>query len=168
MSDRTDPTEPAAGPPPDELDELQAALGAVLRRADPVPEGVLAMARAALTWRTIDAELAELVHDSAQGALAGVRGPGGPGAATRELGFEGPTRSLDLVVDDDGHGGRRLVGQVAPPAPGEVVVHHHGGSSTVALDELGRFQVVGLPAGPLHVTVAPAGGGGIRTGWFTP
>jgi hypothetical protein len=60
------------------------------------------------------------------------------------------------------------VGQVAPVEPGEVVVHHRDGEVAVALDELGRFQVQGLPAGPLHVTVAPAGGaGGLRTGWFT-
>lgn len=37
----------------------------VTSRLDPIPEPALAAARAAIDWRTIDAELAELVADSA-------------------------------------------------------------------------------------------------------
>ncbi|MET0326995.1 MAG: hypothetical protein ABW219_17400, partial [Ilumatobacteraceae bacterium] len=53
-------------------DELQAVLARALRTVDPVPDHVLAGARAAWTWRTIDEELAELVFDSAA-ELTGVR-----------------------------------------------------------------------------------------------
>ena len=40
-------------------------VGRALRTAEPVPDRVIAGARAAWTWRTIDEELAELVFDSA-------------------------------------------------------------------------------------------------------
>ena len=50
--------------------------GSALREADPVPEHVLAAARGAWTWRTIDQELADLVFDSAT-ELSGVRDHGG-------------------------------------------------------------------------------------------
>src|SRR3954447_12070309 len=43
------------------LEELRA----LLTRMDPVPDRLDEAARAAFTWRTIDAELAELMADSA-------------------------------------------------------------------------------------------------------
>ena len=46
-------------------DPMFATLRSVIDRADPVPQAVVAAARAAYTWRTIDAELAELTADSA-------------------------------------------------------------------------------------------------------
>ena len=53
-------------------DALEELLGAALRPADPVPRHVVAAARGAFTWRTIDQELADLVFDSAT-ELTGVR-----------------------------------------------------------------------------------------------
>ena len=53
-------------------DELLELVGRALRAAEPVPDQVVAGARAAWTWRTIDEELAELVFDSAA-ELTGVR-----------------------------------------------------------------------------------------------
>ena len=46
-------------------DALLAALRRIPRHADPVPGPVLEAARGSFTWRTIDAELAELAYDSA-------------------------------------------------------------------------------------------------------
>ena len=53
-------------------DQLLDLVGRALRTAEPVPDRVVAGARAAWTWRTIDQELAELVFDSAV-ELTGVR-----------------------------------------------------------------------------------------------
>ena len=55
------------------FDPLLAELADVIEHADPVPASVLVAAKAAFTWRTIDADLAELVADSLAEA-AGVRG----------------------------------------------------------------------------------------------
>ena len=46
-------------------DDLLVALGGVLDIVEPLPPASTTMAEAALGWRTIDAELALLVHDSA-------------------------------------------------------------------------------------------------------
>ena len=67
----------------------EAELRAIFSHVDPVPPLLDDAARAAFTWRTVDAELAELMRDSADaseeaGAL--VRGGGGP----RQLSFESP------------------------------------------------------------------------------
>ncbi len=50
--------------PPDD-DALMVELRHVVGRVDPIPEAVRIAARAAIEWRTLDAELAALVHDSA-------------------------------------------------------------------------------------------------------
>jgi hypothetical protein len=63
-----------------DIDQMLGRLRAVASRADPVPAGVVVAARGAFQWRTIDAELAELVYDSwvDDVALVGVRATGGP------------------------------------------------------------------------------------------
>ena len=70
----------------------------VVAALDPVPQHVIEAAEAALDWRTIDDELAELLHDSsAEPALAGVRAE----ASTRVLSFAGER------VRDRGRGRRQ-------------------------------------------------------------
>ena len=66
----------AESAPQDGDDRLIEVLRRALAEADEVPTEVVAAARAAWTWRTIDAELAALVHDSTldDQELAGVRG----------------------------------------------------------------------------------------------
>ena len=66
-------------------DELLELVGRALRTAEPVPDRVIAGARAAWTWRTIDEELAELVFDSAV-ELTGVRSED----TARQLTFRAP------------------------------------------------------------------------------
>jgi hypothetical protein len=127
------------------LAELRAA-GAL----DPVPADAIAAARAAFVWRTIDAELAELTYDSLlegeeEKELAGVRGP----ATARSLTFASDDLTVELDASAVG-AGRRLVGQLVPPQPGEVEVRHAGGTVTVPADELGRFSA-DVAAGPVSL-----------------
>ena len=75
----------------------EAELRALFAHMDPVPPLLDDAARAAFTWRTVDAELAELMRDSADaeeeaGML--VRGGGGP----RQLSFESPRLGIELEV----------------------------------------------------------------------
>jgi hypothetical protein len=147
----------------DEGELLLVELKSLLDRVDPVPEQVDEAARAAFTWRTIDAELAELTRDSLLEAepAAGIRGNGGP----RELSFESERLSMELEVTDLGSQGRRLVGQLVPPSTAAIVVEHSGGRVETEADELGRFVVDGLRPGVARVRCRVGDGAEIETEW---
>ena len=97
----------------DLLGELRTAL-----TPDPVPAAVVEAARASFTWRSVDEELAELLSDSADLALTGVRGTG-----DRRLSFEAPQLVIEFVLVP-GPRGSRLEGQLAPPGPARIEVRH--------------------------------------------
>ncbi len=110
-------------------DVLLANLRMAAAVREPVPASVLEAARAAFSWRLIDAELAELVADSVfETALAGTRGG------------QSPTDR-----------GVRLVGQVIPARRGTAEVQHPGGSLAVEVDEVGRFSAHGIPRGYMRI-----------------
>lgn len=128
---------------------------------DPVPPAVLQAGYAAFTWRTIDAELAELAEDSLLTGAAGVRG-----ADTRLLTFEAP--SVNVVVEVTEIGDRRkLVGQVIPVLAGELRIEHPDGGTTVSVDEQGLFSAESVPGGPARIALAVPGGGAVVTSWVT-
>lgn len=123
---------------------LLDALREIAAAVDPVPAPVAAAARSLYTWRTVDAELAELVDDSLLSA-AGVRAD----APTRMLTFEAADVTLLVEVAEAGPT-RRLVGQLlggAVDAAADLEVTHADGASTAHADALGRFVVDGVPAG---------------------
>jgi hypothetical protein len=127
-------------------DDLLNLLGRALRAAEPVPDHVVEGARAAWTWRTIDAELAELVFDSAA-ELTGVRSED----QARQVTFQAPGVEIEVMVIDDVS--RRIVGQLVPPA--EMTVELTGGDRVISTrsDRLGRFGFDEVLAGPVRLTV---------------
>ena len=148
---------------PTDSDEVAERLRRIAGEVDPPPAEVVAASRAAFAWRSIDAELAELAYDSwlDDRPLAGVRRAGGP----RQLTFEAPGLSVEVeLVDGDQ---RKMVGQLVPPGPGAVEVRHAEGSLTAAVDELGRFVVESLPAGPVSLRCRPGGTRIVDTDWVT-
>lgn len=125
---------------------LLAELGAALRSAGDVPETVLSDGRAAWAWRGVDAELelASLVLDSCFEQTADVRGAGT--AAPRLLVFDGGSLSLEVEVAED-----VLIGQLLPPASGEVaLVAADGSERAVRTDDVGCFTLP-LPSGPVRL-----------------
>lgn len=134
--DHTEPTD----------DELVELLGRALAGADPVPDHVVAGARGALTWRTIDAELAELAFDSARD-LAGVRS----GDTNRELTFQAPGVEIEIMIVDETS--RRLVGQLVPPGPHAIDLVASDGVTSVDADRLGRFTFDDIDVGPIRLVV---------------
>jgi len=143
-------------------DPTFATLRSVIERADPVPPAVVEAARAAYTWRTLDAELAELTADSAM-AGAGVRSSSAP----RLLTFEGPGVEVEVEIAESGST-RRLSGQLVPIGPAQVTVRWSGGSREVAADDLGRFAVEAVPAGSVSLLVLRAGAAQpIVTSWIS-
>ena len=145
---------------------LLAELGAAMDEVDPAPAEVVAAARASFTWRTVDAELAalaELSFDSlvdAGGTV--VRG----GAEPRLLTFRAGDLEIEVEATQAGTT-FRLLGQIVPPSAGQVEVRHPDGSRTMPADELGRFSVDNVSAGPVSLVWRPPGGAAVNTEWVT-
>ena len=114
--------------------ELEVELRQAAARFDPVPPALLQAAAGAFSWRTIDAELAELTFDSLvdQDELALVRGP----AQRRLLSFQAGGLAIDLEVTS-ASSGRELVGQLAPPQQASVEIRSGTGVVVIEADELG-------------------------------
>ncbi len=150
--------------------ELEEELRLAAARFDPVPPGLILAAVDAFTWRTIDAELAELVFDSLidHDDLAVVRGS----PQDRMLSFQASGLTIEVEITGTG-ASRRLIGQLVPPQPASVAVQAPGGgpSGVRALaDELGRFSADSLPAGPvsLHCRLgAETAGHSVVTDWIS-
>ena len=115
------------------------------------PADVVAAAKATFTWRTIDAELAELTFDSVADtdALAGVRGGGGPRALT----FEHDDVVVEVEVSEHA-AGRTLVGQVAAAALGVDRGSQASGAATRPPREPTTWAASGSPG--WHGPVPPA------------
>jgi hypothetical protein len=150
---------------PDDDTRLVNQLADVLRRVDPIPAEVTLAARSALAWRRMDAELAELLYDSAVEAASGAatRSTTRPRAVT----FEAPsglTLEVEITAQDDR---RLLIGQLVPAAAARLVVRHPGGAETVESDSLGRFRVEGVHPGPVSLRCEPSDGAAIETCWIT-
>lgn len=147
--------------------ELLAQLREMLDETDPVPEFLLEAARETYTWRTIDAELAELTGDSVLESAA-VRASRAP----RLLTFTAETATLVVEVAEHVGGaslGRQLLGQILSPRPAEVDVRHAEGTFSVTADEFGRFRAEAVPPGP--ISLACRFGGALKpqlvTSWVT-
>lgn len=140
---------------------LLSAVGEMFDRVDPVPPAAVRAGYAAFTWRTIDAELAELAEDSRLVAAGSVRG-----TDTRLLTFEAP--SVNVVVEVTEIGDRRkLVGQLIPACSNTLRIEHPAGTTTVAVDEQGLFSAEMVPAGLARVALTTPGGGAVVTSWVT-
>lgn len=133
--------------------DLEEELRRIIAQVEPVPPGLLSAAVGAFAWRTIDADLAELVFDSTAGhdEAALVRGA----AQARMLSFRASALTIDVEVTGAGES-RTLVGQLAPPQRASVDIQHAGRVDTVQADELGRFTAGPLQAGPLRLRCRPA------------
>lgn len=143
-------------------DPMFATLRNVIDHADPVPQAVVEAARAAYTWRTIDAELAELTADSAM-ATAGVRSTSAP----RLLTFEGAGLEVEVEVAQTGST-RHLSGQLVPMGPAQITVRWSDGTQETTADDLGRFAVYRVPAGSVSLAILRTGADQpIVTSWIS-
>jgi hypothetical protein len=139
-------------------DVLMTAVRDAISDDDAVTDRRRAAAQAAFSWRTVDLELMELLHDSALDAGAAVRGVG----ETRHLTFGRDGLTVELEVS-----GGTLHGQVLPAQSADLVLQRHdAGGSTLQSDSAGFFRIEGITAGPIRLVVAAAG---IRvaTPWVT-
>jgi hypothetical protein len=138
-------------------DKLLAALAEATRQAGE-PTGTMAAASdAAFSWRTIDAELAELTYDSMADEGALVRDAG---TTSRQLVFQGEGLGVELELEPDG-----LVGQLVPPMSGIVtLVGPAGDLASVEADTLGCFRIDSTARGPVRLR-CETGSDQILTDW---
>jgi hypothetical protein len=147
----------------DPNDELFDELRSVLRRTDPVPAEVTDFARAALGWRRLDSELAELLEDSALASESAALARGVAGI--RSLTF----RSAELTVDVEVQPGM-LLGQLAPPpAAATIELQKENGDIAAATgsDALGRFRLACEGDGRFRLRILQDGASAIETSWFS-
>lgn len=142
-------------------DALLAELARVLDRVSAPPPEAVEAAKGLFTWRTVDAELAELTHDSLVAPPeSGVRAAGQP----RILTFEAGGLTVEVEVDDV-PGARRLIGQLTPPGRADLELRTADGTVAGAADDLGRF-VLALPGAKLRSSLRIRRGGDVtETAW---
>lgn len=146
----------------DPNDELFEELRSVLHRTDPVPAEVTDFAKTALGWRRLDAELAELLEDSALESEAPALARGTAGV--RSLTF----RSDELTIDVEVQAGM-LLGQLAPAAAATIELQVENGSvaATAESDALGRFRLPVEGDGRFRLRVLRPGASAVETSWFS-
>jgi hypothetical protein len=147
--------------PTDQEDQkIMALLRRGLDQSDPVPSDVTEFAKEALSWRTIDAELAQLSYDSTDEATSNtVRST----ASARIVGFETGEWMIDLEHDA---ATRELRGQIQPAGRLEVELHVVGAVLVTGTDELGRFSFDGIEAGPVALVIRVESGETVKTEWI--
>jgi hypothetical protein len=151
----------------DDHEKLLDELRLLVNQVDPVPAEVTKFADAALGWRRIDAELAELLSDTAlesAASAAAVRG----GERARSVTF----RSSDLEIDVEIQkvaGSVTILGQLAPPGRASIEVQRDDESklASVEADELGRFRLELAEAGRVRLRVARDEQEPVETSWIS-
>jgi hypothetical protein len=124
----------------DLIDDLRAAV----RSGRSVPASYAEAARAAFTWRSIEAELALLSYDSSISGPVVARGAAPP----RVLVFGSADLTVHLEVRD-----RIVRGQLDPPRAGRVSLEEasRGVVSASAVEEDGFFVLACPGAGPVRL-----------------
>ena len=140
-------------------DDLLAELRTAATRLDPVPDDLVAEAKSAIAWRTVDAELLELLDDA---PLDSVRSGGDVATLLR---FRGPGLAVEVEILVDGRR-RRILGQLVPGQPGRVEVRQRAGRVDVTADEVGRFSAGDLAPGPVSLRCQAPAGHWVETDWF--
>jgi hypothetical protein len=148
--------------------ELEESLRTVIDRVDPVPLTVTEFAKAALGWRRLDVELAELLSDSALDSdLAALTRGDGDGA--RWLTFRTDELTIEVEVRSEG-ATRLLLGQLTPALAARVEVQSSDDDllAETDADQHGRFRLRLETTGRIRFRVLrPQPETAIETSWLS-
>ena len=148
----------------DRDDELERRLRALATEADPPPALVVESAKAAFALRDLDAELAELVADSAVDDPAVLTRA--VVSDVRMLSFECGDVVVELDVEADPLSRRVRLSGLAVGAVGVVTLVRSDGRSTVDLADGGRFVADDVEPGPLRLELTTPDGRRVTTSWI--
>jgi hypothetical protein len=156
---------------------LMAWLADMMRAADPPPDEMVELARQSFALRTLDAELAALVEDSADPATRPMpvreplrAAPGGPDLRQLSFHFHDDRTGDDLIiaVELETRGERRrLTGHLTPQGPAHIEVRQPAvpRARRVDVDRLGRFTIEDVPPGPASLICHRTGCPSVATEW---
>ncbi len=148
-------------------DELMAELAAAVEEETAVSDRRRTAAHDAFTWRTVDAELAELLHDSALDAGAAVRSGSGADGGPRMLSFRRAAVTLEVEIDGDAVLGEVIDESEGDTAPATVTLQRPDADDRSAeADASGFFRFDGVEPGSVRFVVARAGSS-LTTPWAT-
>ncbi len=165
--------DPGPGPLSVEDQQVLVALRGLFRRSDSPPGWVVEAAKASFGLRTIDAELAALTWDSLLDEPAVLVRGEHAATAPRSLTFEAGELAIEIEVSAPAPA-RRIIGQVVPPQRARIEVRlapNEAGAREVRVletDDLGRFTLDGVGAGPLSLAVHREGLPVVTTEWVVP
>ena len=130
-------------------DELMAALAEAVAEAEAVTDRAREAARGAFTWRTVDSELLELLHDSAVEEGAAVRAGR---RRARTLSFASGMLGLEVEVDGE-HVRGQVIGDIVPTV---VLQRTDAPDRAVPVGPAGFFKISDVPAGPVRFVARAA------------
>lgn len=145
-------------------DVIDRRIAEWLRADDTVPSSAVIAAKDGFRWRATDEDLAELTYDSSDDllGLTNVRG-----ASTRQLCFAAGPASVEVELRDES---QLLVGQLIPTGPAEIeliALAEPAVAKKELADDVGRFAIDGLPAGPIRLRWTEGRSGRrVATDWF--
>jgi hypothetical protein len=153
----------------DERDEQDEALIEQLRTAlgtQGAPARVTDAAKAALTWLRVDAELAELLSDSALDAEPALARGGN--AVVRSVSFSAGETIVELEVHPDAQG-RTLLGQLSPAGERTIELQWSDGAAAepARSDLIGRFRLRLERGGTIRLRIADdQADAAVETAWI--
>jgi hypothetical protein len=142
-------------------DELMDRLTAIAAVADPPPPGLAETAQALFGLGRLDAELAELVRDSAETLELAVRADGDD----RLLSFEAGAATVEMQVSERADR-RDVVAHVSGITLETAAAETLAGPRSLQVDD-GVLIARDLGAGPLRLRLTTPTGGSIVTSWVT-
>jgi hypothetical protein len=159
-----------ADAPSDE--ELLAALAVVLNDDEPVPMSAVEAAIASFTWHSIDAELLELLYDSAieSETLTEVREPASPNGrqenlASRWLTFASPSVEVELKLSSEQ--GWLVRGAIIPVGRYEVELQQGSDLVAGASSDAGVFELTAIDTRQFRLIITTdTAGGRLVTPWI--
>jgi hypothetical protein len=144
-----------------EDERLMEALRDALESWRAVPSWFTETGKRVFAWHNVDAELAQLTHDSGEHRrdALGVRSES---ASMRALTFTSPHLSMQIEVNGDS-----LLGEVIPGRAGILEIHTEAGPvTTTEVNEIGCFEVDSLPAAPFRLRYHAPDGTEVTTSWI--
>lgn len=141
---------------------MLATFDEVFEQDEPIPEYLVRLAQESYTWRDVDAEMLDLLIDSARDELVLVRAE----SLQRFMAFGSNDRGVHFECRRQGSG-FSVHGSVVPEGIHEVRAHRSGQDDIIAsTDTLGSFSFDRLEKGSMRFTIGLEDGQTMRTPWF--